>query len=111
MFKYLVLTIAFIASMPPSAFAGSVSGAKIISVLAAEADAFFITVNLPNVGSPGCAVVPGRWVVRTSTASGKAMIATALSAMALNQTVYIYGKGVCEVWGDTETINYLIVSP
>lgn len=58
---------------------------------------------------PACSTVGDDWAVDLTTAGGKAVQALVLTAFALGKTVHVVGKGVCDVWADRETPNYLYI--
>jgi hypothetical protein len=99
------------------AWAGQVTGASIIKVVAVAYDAYFVFVDLPIVNSAACAKPPSgsgeaerRFIVSNSTAPGKAQISTILTALALNKKVDIVGLGSvnspspCNVQATDETV-------
>ncbi len=60
---------------------------------------------------PACsASFPGRWSFSTSTSAGQAMLALLLSANASGKPVVVAGKSVCDVAGDTETVDYVYIA-
>ena len=93
------------------AFAGTVTGATISGVLASGTNGVFIYVNIPPSGYPSCATSTAsayRFVVNLAQPGGASIVATALSAHATGTEVDIVGTGACDVWSDTETINYIL---
>lgn len=40
---------------------------------------------------------------------GKAMLALLIAAQAAGKQVSIIGKGNCDVWGDRESVSYVVV--
>jgi hypothetical protein len=71
-------------------------------------NAVFVLINGTVSGSPSCATQNYRFVLNPSNASGQALLAIALSALARNVTVTITGSGTCSIWGDTESILLLL---
>ena len=60
-----------------------------------------------RTGTPDCASSqPTRWVIDGSTASGKVKVAHLLTAYTLQKPISIQGKASCQVWFDTETVDY-----
>ena len=60
---------------------------------------------------PACSV-NGDWaidLVGPNAAAGKAMLATVIAANAQGKSVHIVGTGACDVWGDRETVHYIVV--
>ncbi len=55
---------------------------------------------------PACAISQGRWTFDASTPAGQAKLSLLLTAYSTKQPVVIYGKHACNVWGDTETVEY-----
>jgi hypothetical protein len=59
---------------------------------------------------PPCAQgLPTRWVTNASLPGGKLQASALMAAKALNKKIYVIGTGACEIWGDTETVNYFSV--
>lgn len=65
----------------------------------------------PNrTGYPACAGnFPTRWSFNASTPGGQSVLSTILTAYATNKPIYVSGKGVCDVAGDTESVGYLYI--
>jgi hypothetical protein len=49
---------------------------------------------------------PGRFAVDANAAGGKAQLAGLLAAYTAGRNVIVVGTGTCNVYSDTETINY-----
>jgi hypothetical protein len=104
--------IALCGGLTPAFAAGySAMNATITEVLASPA-AFYIYVSVaPTGGTESCAtqtVSSYRFVISPATSGANVVIATALAAHASGQAIDIYGTGACDVWPDTETINFII---
>ena len=84
-------------------FAGSISAAKITSLVATNKDAYMVAFGKDITSSPSCATVKRRFSFKVSTPSGKAMLATVLTAQVTDSAVYVVGDGACSVWSDSET--------
>ena len=98
-----------LALISPVAQASDVTG-KITKVETIDADVFFVSFETSTLAGtpPACAintVALKRYAVKTSTASGKAIIASLLVAFQASKTVTLVGRGgaVCDVWFDTES--------
>lgn len=60
---------------------------------------------------PSCAGSnPDRWAVDGTTAAGQNKLSILLTAKALHKVVQVYGTGTCSVWGDTETVDFLVMN-
>ena len=60
---------------------------------------------------PSCATSnPDRWAFDTTNVAGQTKLSILLTAKGLNKTVQVYGTGTCSVWGDTETVDYLVMN-
>jgi hypothetical protein len=92
--------------------AGGVSNATVTAVMPfSPPNLFFVVVDVSPTGVPACGTLTSsskRFVVDLTTDGGKAMAATLLTAYSLNSQIDIVGLGSCAVWGDTETINYIV---
>jgi hypothetical protein len=60
---------------------------------------------------PACATNPvgSHWAINITTPTGRTMWAAVLQAHALGKNVVINGKGVCDAWGDRETVDYVLI--
>ncbi len=70
----------------------------------------FIYVDTAPQGAPSCGtqtVGSLRYGISESTATGKAQLAIALSAIARGATILLQGSGACTAWGDTEDIAWI----
>jgi hypothetical protein len=61
-------------------------------------------------GIPTCATQTGRFAIDSTTPGEKAQLAGLLAAYAIGKPVVILGTGGCEVYGDSETINFFYTS-
>jgi hypothetical protein len=96
-----------------SAAAGLVINATIVTVQPTaqvnslgQVGAFFVYVNVAPTGA-SCATygqTSQRFVVNSNTAIGTSLIATILTARSTGRNVRINGSGLCDIWGDTESI-------
>jgi hypothetical protein len=71
-----------------------------------QAGGYFVYVSI-SPGGPSCATFgqsSHRFVANPNTPSGMAIISTLLTAFALGRNVQITGTGICDIWGDTESI-------
>jgi hypothetical protein len=71
------------------------------------------TVLVTSTGSrttaPACAAVAGRFALDSSTEIGRTQLAGLIAAEAADRTVVIVGTGACDVYGDSETIEYFYI--
>ena len=107
--KRIFLALAILV-LSPSAFCGQSSGPVGSYLVSRYAKLFF------NAGAassrPACSP-NNEWAVDLSgpdAAAGRAILATIIAAHASGKTVHVIGKGVCDVWGDRETVEYVVVS-
>jgi hypothetical protein len=110
------LCIVALAGLPAnrSVAAGLVNNATIVNVQPTaqgnslgQVGAFFVYVNIAPTGGPSCAtfgLTSQRFVVNPNTAIGTSLIATILTAWSTGHNVQINGSGLCDIWGDTESI-------
>lgn len=69
---------------------------------------FLFRVTPLSITSPALACnTTGRFAVDTSTAQGKAIVATVLAAKARDASVFVEGANVCSVHEDAETPSYI----
>ncbi len=93
---------------------GAVDGATITGVIGEPLNggAFFVYVNLSWTDGPACSSAAGiparRFAIDPNTAPGKATIAVVLTAWTTGHPIRIVGKGTCDIWGDTESVAYIL---
>lgn len=51
-----------------------------------------------------------RWAFDGSTPQGQARLALLLTAYGAGKSVKVFGLGNCNVWGDTESVDYIVTS-
>ena len=117
----ILLTVISPTLATTQAVAGSAQDAKIVMITATPLwEVLFVTVNKAVTNPPPCATATrdrNRFVVATNTTAGKATIASLMMAYATQKTVAIYGKGTlgsaspCDLWGDTESIYTVDITP
>lgn len=101
----LTSTLAF------GSWAGTVSGR--ITATESQAHGLFLYMDTAPSGAPACGtetVGSRRFVIRITTAEGKAMAANALMAFSANKPVLIFGTNACADWGDTESVQWMRVN-
>lgn len=93
-----------------TAFAGTDYNATIILLLPHAQNVFFVYVS-PNISNvPACgAGAANRFVVDATTPGGQGIIASMLLAYGQGRKIDFIGTGNCPVWGDTESVSYVIV--
>jgi len=80
-----------------------------IQELYVQPEGVVIFTTTASVGTwPGCATTQ-RFAVSVATAGGQAVYAGLLSALKAHTPITIHGKGVCDAWGDSESVGYLQV--
>jgi hypothetical protein len=97
-----------ILSWAGAANAGDVCCGQVSNIIAQPGGQMFFDVAGTHNAKPGCAT-SDRWVINTSTPGGQSTAATLLTAFSLKRPVAVHGSGACDVWGDTETVFYLIL--
>ncbi len=80
----------------------------VTDVLAGADSPFFFSAG-SHQSKPSCSTQGDHWAIDTATPGGKAMQATILTAYALKKKISISGKGVCDIWGDRESVGYLVI--
>lgn len=60
---------------------------------------------------PACqSAATTKWVFSANDAQGQAKLAMLLTAYALHKPVVVWGRGSCNEWGDTESVEVLFVN-
>jgi hypothetical protein len=103
----LIVAIGMLLVVRSASAAGSVTGAVItgIGIDWQLGNMAFISVNIPVSGSPACHI-NGSWafVLPLSTPPQTSMLAQLLAARATQTPVSLQGNGLCDTWGDVETL-------
>jgi hypothetical protein len=96
-------------SLQLSAVANGSGNGTIVFVLSNfSGQVFFKTNGMQS--QPSCATDGWAFDMNGSAASGgKAMLALLIAAQAAGKQVSVVGKGVCDVWGDRESVSYVVV--
>jgi len=58
--------------------------------------------NVPACG----ATLASRFAINGATAAGKVQVAALLTAYSMGKKISVVGTGDCQVWSDTETVNF-----
>lgn len=106
--KILLAFIIVVVSAP--AFCGESSG-PISSYLVSRYGKLFFASG-PGSNRPACSL-SNDWAVDLAgpdAAAGRAMLGVILAAHAAGKTIAVVGKGVCDVSGGRETVEYIVVS-
>jgi len=82
------------------------SGSGNITGINSEAGTGKFQTNGGHPNAPACATT-GRWAVDVTTPAGQAMWSTVLTAYSQNRAVTVGGTGQCNVWGDSETVQWV----
>jgi hypothetical protein len=104
-----VLTIALVA-IPVASSASQTSAAAPVTEIDIQINAggqviFYLSGT--RSGMPACATTGNRWTFNGASAAGQAALSSIMTAYASGKQVMVYGTGVCDVWADTETVNYI----
>ncbi|PXA88737.1 hypothetical protein DMC25_10505 [Caulobacter sp. D4A] len=71
----------------------------------------FFTGTVSRSATPSCHTMAGRWAFDASTPAGQAKLSALMTAYAMKKKVKILGLSACNVWADTETMNYMVLEP
>lgn len=107
--KHIILPVAevFGTSMFSSgANAADSNGGTILNIFVQQEGAALFQVSNISGSWPSCAT-SSRFVINTTTPAGQALFSTLLSALKAHTPVNIHGKGVCDIWGDSESVEYI----
>jgi len=106
--KFYAILFVFLLSIN-IAFSGAVTQAN-ISTLYATAGPYYVVLNTNISNSPQCASNITRFAVNPSVSSGKAMIATLLTAYSTGAKVTITGANSCNIDGVSEDISFFCIN-
>lgn len=96
-------------AVPSRANAADSNGGTISNVyVQQEGAALFVITNVSGTW-PSCAV-SSRFAINTTTPAGQALFSTVLSAVKTHAPLTVHGAGVCDIWGDSESVEYLAVA-
>ena len=103
--KFAALSGLLLAST--AAYASDAGTGHIKSPIALDNGGLIFYHDGSRTATPSCASSqPGRWVIDGTTAAGKVAVAHLLTAYTLQKPISIHGNGSCQVWFDTETVDY-----
>lgn len=101
-----LLILTFLAAHP--AYCGDTTGTITeLLMLNDVPDRLFIRVTGSNNSLPSCSVQNNRYVLDTSTNTGKQLYAALLAAKYASATITIHGFGTCNLWGNSEDLRGL----
>lgn len=108
-FAQLFLTAALTVVVQMPAHSGGIGSGTVSFILpTAYGQVFFRTTNAQS--QPGCATEGWAFDLTGAVSNGgKAMLSTLLTALAAGKQVNIVGKGNCDVWGDRESVDYIVI--
>jgi len=107
----LALALVGMAMGPTQAEAAGAQGFGYITGIhtAINGAVLFSVSGSAKAGVPACATSPNySWAIDGSTAAGQSQINMLISAWSQHVQVYVVGAGSCAVWGDAETVQYVI---
>lgn len=91
-----------------SASAGSSGPSNISNLIVQPSGQMFFDLSASHTGRPSCAT-SDRWVINTSNSGGQAAAAAVLTAFSMKKAIGVQGNTTCDVWGDTESVSYVII--
>lgn len=96
-------------SLPSVGTAGYTGSGYISNLIVQPSGQMFFDLSGTHAGKPSCAG-PDRWVINTSSPGGQATAAAVLTAFSLRKPIGVQGNSNCDVWADTETTSYIIIT-
>jgi hypothetical protein len=91
-----------------SALAGEATG-PINQYIVRTSNFAFVRLTGPYSSQPTCATQLSRFAFDYTTQKGEEISASLRFAYALGLNVRAVGTGVCDIWPDTETLNYIVI--
>ncbi|MEA1676141.1 hypothetical protein [Nitrospirillum sp. BR 11163] len=71
----------------------------------------FVYISSDTTSTPACSRYADRLAIDPSSDVGKAMLSVVLTAYSLNKKVNIAGTGSCNLWSDSETLQWIVIPP
>ena len=106
--KYFLIVLASAIFVSNRAQAGGTAyGVTVTGLTPVESGAFIAYISTTIAGGPACATITTRIAADPNTAGGRAVIAVLMMAYPTGKTFDFTGNGSCNVWGDTETVQWL----
>lgn len=105
----VALTLLMAVFVQGNAVAGQSTGKVEHIISNSGGQIFFRAGDMPQ--QPGCS--QNAWAFDmngANAAGGKAMLAVIIAAQAQGKQITVIGKGVCDVWGDRESVSYVVVA-
>ena len=108
--RFLVLILCFLL-IPSTANAGQADFGRPVGIIFTQWNVVLFTTNGVRYNPPtSCANFQvNRFAIPTNTDWGKAMVSMLLTAQARGKRVWINGSGNCNLWGDSEGVDYLVI--
>jgi hypothetical protein len=106
--KYFLIVLASAIFVSNAAQAGGAAlDVTVTGLTPIESGAFIAYISATITGGPSCATQTTRIAADPNTAGGRAVIAVLMMSYATGKTFDFTGNGTCNVWGDTETVQWL----
>lgn len=110
-FQYLA--IAALGALATTAQATSTGWGHVSTIAVQHAGVAFFTLDayMPSASAwPSCATAQ-RYAINLATPGGQALYSALLTAQKARSLVAFFGTGVCDVWADSESTDYILVNP
>lgn len=75
-----------------------------------EGVVFFQTDAMASTAWPSCAVTQ-RYAINLADPGGPSLYSAVLTAQKAHSQISISGKGTCDIWADSESVEYVAVNP
>lgn len=105
--KRILLSFATVLALSPTpSFAGSVYSTIVQRIYIMNNGTVLIYANKPTDTPPPCAT-QGRWAFNGTTPAGQAKLSYLMNAKASRSLIHLHGLHNCDVWSDSETLDYM----
>jgi hypothetical protein len=106
--RVFLLGVAFALMLGEAAQASSSTDGTVTSLTVVPGGIAIFHENGVRSARPACST-EARWAINVNTAEGQAKFAALVAAYSAGKPVWVYGTGQCDLWADTETVNYFWV--
>lgn len=104
------LALALLVSFALPTAASSSAPAEVNRVFFTSTGAVVFHTDVVRTDVPACGATQAtRWAIDPNTAAGKIQLTGLLMAHSTGKKVEVGGTNTCNIWGDTESVSYLLV--
>jgi hypothetical protein len=107
---YIAIAVLCSLSLTPLAQGGTTTRAKVQYILSTQTG--WVSFLTGSVNGAAACNTSGEWAINLTgpnAVGSKVILASLLAAQAQGKDIFVAGTGTCDIWGDRETVAYILV--